>query len=110
MNTFKRKALTAAILGTLGLMSGCAGNGAVQYQGLSPEVAAIAAKDNKAVFQCNDTEIPNIGGGTVKSKTRSMVVDQGTIKYGNFKAETCDNISFTNENKPPAGAAPAPSK
>lgn len=81
-------------------LTGCAGMGASQYQGLSPEVAAVAAKDNKAVFQCNDSEIPIVAGGVLKSKTRSMVIDSGTVRYGKFEAETCDKITFTNENKP----------
>lgn len=109
MNTFKRKALTAAVLSTLAL-AGCGGMGASQYQGLSPEVAAVAAKDNKAVYQCSDQEIPNIGGGVLKSKVRSMVIDSGTVQYGRFKATTCDDIEFTNDRSRPVVPPAAPAK
>lgn len=99
------KLLLALLLLLLtGCLQGCAGSGALQYQGLSPEVAAIAAKDNKAVFQCNDVEIPSVGGGVLKSKSRTMAVDSGTVRFGKFEAETCDKITFTNENKLPPGA------
>jgi hypothetical protein len=78
-------------------LAGCAGVSG--YQNLSPEVAAIAAKDNKAVFQCLDIPTSGWVGGGV-AKVRVMVVDSGTVRYGQFRAASCDDISFTNDNKP----------
>lgn len=95
------KLVRAVIAGIVfATLAACAGSGALQYQGLSPEVAAIASKDNKAVFQCNDVESPFIGGGVLKSKMRTMAIDSGTVRYGRFEAKTCDEITFTNDNKP----------
>lgn len=82
------------------LLAGCQSLGG--YQGMSAEQITAAAKDNKAVYQCAD--IPSIGGGT--AKLRSMIVDTGVVRYGSFAAKTCDDISFTNENKAPMKAAP----
>lgn len=76
-------------------LSGCAG---MMYQSMTPEQITAAAKDNKAVFQCAD--FPSIGGGV--AKVRSMIIDSGTVRYGQFVAEECGKITFTNDNKPPA--------
>lgn len=84
------------------VLTGCAGMG---YQGMSPEQISAAAKDNKAVFQCADIPTSGwVGGGT--AKFRAMVIDSGTVRYGQFTAKTCDDITFTNDNKPVAGAKP----
>lgn len=90
-------ALLALLL--LFVLAGCASPSAM-YQGMSAEQINAAAKDNKAVFDCSDVEAPSFGGGTVHVKRRSMVIDSGTVKYGRFVAKTCDDIEFTNTNKP----------
>lgn len=90
------KKLAIAILFTL---AGC--GGLPSYQGMSPEQISAAAKDNKAVFQCADIPTSGWVGGGI-AKVRSMVIDSGTVRYGRFEAKSCDDIVFTNENKPAA--------
>ncbi len=82
-------------------ITGCAVPGQM-YQGMSAEQITAAAKDNKAVYQCFDGEIPVTLGGTAKVKSRSMIVDANVIRNGQMIAKTCDDITFTNDsNKPP---------
>ena len=83
------------------LLVGCASAPSMMYQGMSADQINAAAKDNKAVFDCTDIDSPSFPSGQIKVKRRSMVIDSGTVRYGQFIAKNCDDITFTNENKAP---------
>jgi hypothetical protein len=69
MNTFKRKALQAAVLASLAVVPGCAALGAT---GMTPEQITALAKDDAATTFC--TTVKAVGVSVTSTYTR---VDKG---------------------------------
>jgi hypothetical protein len=93
MNTFKRKAFTAALLGALAAsLQGCAALGfaSSNYSGMNAEQIAAAARDKNAGASC--TQFTGTGG---QFSQLSLGTDAGVVRDGSEASLKCGSAEAT---------------